>query len=107
MVVPLFAGIGAIVCEIAPTRRLALEYGSAAVAVFLLLRVIADTTDGAAWLRWLTPLGWTEELRPFTNSQPLVLLIPIAAIAVLLVVPPVIGRNRDIGSGLITTQRRG
>ena len=74
------------------------------MAVFLLLRVIADTTDGAAWLRWLTPLGWTEELRPFTNSQPLVLLIPIAAIAVLLVVPPVIGRNRDIGSGLITTR---
>ena len=32
--------------------------------------------DAAGWLRWATPLGWAEELRPFAGAQPLVLLLP-------------------------------
>jgi ABC-2 type transport system permease protein len=99
--IPVFAGIGAIASEIAPTRRLALELGCAIVALFLLLRVVADTTSDTEWLRWLSPLGWAEELRPFTGSHPLVLLLPVATTGVLLVLPVLVGKTRDIGSGLI------
>ena len=42
----------------------------------LLLRAIADTSAGAGWLRWLTPLGWAEQLRPFAGAQPWVLVLP-------------------------------
>ena len=65
--------------QLAPTRRVALELGGAVVGLSLLLRVVADTSSGAGWLRWATPLGWAEELRPFTGPRPLVLLLPLAA----------------------------
>jgi polyether ionophore transport system permease protein len=105
-VLAVFAGIGAVGSQIAPTRRIAIELGSAAVGVFWLLRVAADTSDAVSWLRWTTPLGWAEELRPFTGAQPLVLLLPVAATLVLLVLAARIASRRDIGTGLIGAHDR-
>ena len=56
-VVPVFVGVGAVASQVGSTRRTALALGSAAVGLSWLLRVLADTISGAAWLRWLTPLG--------------------------------------------------
>jgi ABC-2 type transport system permease protein len=63
--------------------------------------VIADTVAGAGWLRWATPLGWTEEMRPFAGARPVVLLLPIVATALFLGVAARLGAARDVGSGLI------
>ena len=98
-VVAVFVGVGALASQLAPTRRIALELGSAVVALFWLLRVIADTSSGAGWLRWATPLGWAEELRPFTGSQPAVLLLPVAATTLLLLAAAHLAAGRDIGTG--------
>jgi ABC-2 type transport system permease protein len=103
-VAAVFVGIGAIVSQLAPTRRVALELGCAMVAVFLLLRVVGDTSAGVGWLRWLTPLGWAEETRPFTGAHPLVLLLPLAATALLLLGALRIDRGRDIGTGLLAAR---
>jgi len=100
-VAAVFAGVGALVSQLAPTRRIALELGSATVGLFLLLRVIADTATGAAWLRWLTPLGWAEELRPFAGARPLVLALPAAATVLLLVLAARISIGRDVGTGVL------
>lgn len=101
---PVFAGVGALASQFAPTRRVALELGGGVLAVAFLLRVVADTSTGAGWLRWLTPLGWAEELRPFTGAQPLVLLLPLAATAVLLVLAVRLALLRDVGTGLLATR---
>jgi len=100
-VVPVFVGVGALASQLAPTRRIALELGGAIVALCLLLRVIGDTSPDTGWLRWATPLGWAEELRPFTGAQPLVLLLPVSVSVVLLVVAAVIAAGRDIGTGVL------
>jgi ABC-2 type transport system permease protein len=100
-VVPVFVGIGALVSQLAPTRRIALELGSGLVGLSLVLRVIGDTASGAAWVRWTTPLGWAEELRPFTGAHPAVLALPVAATALLLVLAQRIATRRDIGTGLL------
>jgi ABC-2 type transport system permease protein len=100
-VVPVFVGVGALVSQLAPTRRLALELGSATVGLFLALRVIADTASGAAWLRWATPLGWAEELRPFAGARPLALVLPVAATVLLLAAAARIAAGRDVGTGLL------
>src|SRR5262249_40405638 len=55
-VIPVFAGIGAVASQIAPSRRIAAEVSGGAGGLFFLLRVIADTVGGAGWLRWATPL---------------------------------------------------
>jgi ABC-2 type transport system permease protein len=95
------AGVGAVASQLAPNRRLALEIGGALVGLFFLLRVVADTTSGVGWLRWATPLGWAEELRPFAGPQPVVLLLPLGASVLLLAASARIAARRDIGAGLL------
>jgi len=103
-VVPVFAGVGALVSQLAPTRRLALELGGAVAGVSFVLRVIADTSGNFSWLRWVTPLGWAEEMRPFTGARTVVLLLPIAASIALFALAWRIAARRDIGSGLLAAR---
>jgi ABC-2 type transport system permease protein len=103
-VAAVFVGVGALSSQIAPTRRLALELGGAVLALMFLLRVIADTAAGAGWLRWLTPLGWAEQLRPFAGAQPLVLALPAAATVLLLGLSARIALRRDIGTGTLQSR---
>jgi ABC-2 type transport system permease protein len=100
-IVPVFIGVGALTSQLAPTRRLALELGGAVIGLAFLLRVVADTSSGAGWLRWATPLGWAEELRPFTGARPLVLLLPVALSVALLLVAARLASRRDVGTGLL------
>jgi ABC-2 type transport system permease protein len=96
-----FVGVGAIASQLASTRRLALELGGAALALAFLLRVVADTSSHLGGLRWLTPLGWAEEMRPFTGARPAVLLLPAAAATALLIAAGLIWLRRDVGEGLV------
>jgi ABC-2 type transport system permease protein len=100
-VAPVFAGVGALASQLAPSRRVALELSGSVLTVALLLRVIADTTSGLGWLRWATPLGWAEEMRPFTGEHPEVLLLPIAVGGALLAAAGRIAQWRDISNGLL------
>ena len=97
---PVFVGVGALAGQIAPTRRMATGIAGAVLAAALLLRMIADTSS-AGWLRWATPLGWAEELRPFTGARPAVLILPALATLALLLAAARIERRRDIGRGLL------
>lgn len=99
-----FAGVGALTSQIAPTRRLALEAGAAVLVAAFLLRVVSDTAARLDWLRWTTPLGWAEEARPFAEPRPAVLLLPALATALLLVVAARLAMRRDIGSGLLPSR---
>jgi ABC-2 type transport system permease protein len=96
-----FAGVGVLASQLAPTRRVALELSMAVLAVSLLMRVVADTSTTLDWLRWLTPLGWAEELRPFTGARPAVLLLPLAGTLLPLAPAWWIARWRDVGSGIL------
>jgi ABC-2 type transport system permease protein len=97
----LFAAIGALACQIAPTHRGAQALGGALVAVFLLVRIVADLVDGARSLRWATPLGWAGEVRPVTGSRPAVLLLFAVATALAAWATLAIARRRDVGTGLV------
>lgn len=101
-VIPGFVGVGAVCSQLAPTHRTALELGAAVVALAFVLRVVADTVDGAGWLQWLTPLGWAERLRAFTGPDPVVLLLPVAAGVVLIAVAGAIATRRDLGRGVLS-----
>lgn len=98
-----FVGISSLVGQIAPTRRLALGLGTAVFAVAFALRIVADTAGSLEWLRWATPLGWAEELRPFTGGQPAVLALFAAATVALLAASERIALRRDVGTGLLAS----
>jgi ABC-2 type transport system permease protein len=86
---------------VAPTHRGAQALGGALVALFLLLRIVADLVDGARDLRWATPLGWAGEVRPVTGSRPAVLLLFAAVTAVAVWATLAVARRRDVATGLV------
>jgi len=96
-----FAGVGALASQLGPTRRIALELALGALAAAFLLRVVADTSTALSSLRWVTPLGWAEELRPFATPRYRLLPVPLAAGAILAVAAGRIARHRDVGTGLL------
>jgi ABC-2 type transport system permease protein len=100
-VVPVFAGVGALASQLAPTKRLATGLSTGVLVIALALRTAASVSSDVQWLRWATPLGWAGEMRPFANPKPLVLLLPAATAVVLLVAAASIAVRRDIGRGLL------
>ncbi|MGZ6643585.1 MAG: polyketide antibiotic transporter [Solirubrobacteraceae bacterium] len=98
---PVFAGVGALASQLAPTRRGALALGTGVLGLALLVRMVADTASGAGRLRWVTPLGWAEELRAFAGARPLVLLLPVASAALMLALAARLSERRDVGVGLL------
>jgi ABC-2 type transport system permease protein len=99
-----FTGVGALTSQLAATRRVALELGAAVFAAALLLRVVADTSSGLVWLRWASPLGWAEEVHPFTDFDPAALLPPVAAVVILLAIALRMWLARDVGDGILRSR---
>lgn len=99
--VPVFVGVGGLASQVAPNRRLALGLSLAVMAAAFAVRVIADTVSGLGWLRWTTPLGWVEELRPFAHPDPWVIALPVCSGLLLLLPVSAIAARRDVGAGLI------
>ncbi len=96
----LYVGIGALASQLLPTRRGALELATGFLGLDLLLRVVSDTAD-LQGLHWVSPLGWVQELRPFGDSRPAVLLLPAVTTAGLLALSLSLERRRDIGGALL------
>lgn len=97
-----FLGLGALACQLASSRRLALELTGGALLVALVLRVVPDTSSSLGWLRWLTPLGWSEELRAFAGPHPAVIALPVALSLATLAGAAALWLGRDVGRGLLS-----
>ena len=67
----MFLAVGALTSQLAPTRRQASAYAGAVLGVSYALRMVADSGIGLGWLRWVSPLGWIEQLQPLTAPVPL------------------------------------
>jgi ABC-2 type transport system permease protein len=94
----MFLAVGVLAGELAATRRQANLIGGAVLGASMLIRMVADAGVGVAWLRWASPFGWIEELRPLTGSRPLAFL-PIAALVAACGVATVrLAAGRDLGA---------
>ncbi len=97
----MFAGVGLLAAQLAMNRRQANGIAAAAFAASLLIRVVADSAPRLHWLRWLSPLGWAEELHPLTSPAP-ALFLPIAAFTAALAAGAVfVAGRRDLGAGAL------
>ncbi len=96
-----FLAVGALASQLAATRRQAASYAGGALGVAYALRMMADSGAGLEWLRWATPLGWVEELRPLTSPRPLALLPIAALIAVLASATVYLAGIRDLCASTI------
>jgi len=98
-----FAALAAIAAQISGTARGARGLAITALAVCFLFRGVGDSGGGhgLSWLTWLSPLGWAEQVRPFTANRWWVLALPAAAIAAGTVVATGLAAYRDQGAGLL------
>ncbi len=97
----MFAATGALCGQLAGTRRQAAGMAAAVFGAAYLIRLIAYADMSLMWLRWASPLGWVDELRPLTGSRPL-LLIPVGVfIAVLAAATVILAGHRDLGASVL------
>ena len=101
----IFLAVGALASQFAATRRQANGLAAAVFAVAYLIRLVADSGTGLAWMRWISPLGWVENTKPLTGSQPLALVPVVVLTAALALGAVVVADRRDVGAGALARHR--
>jgi ABC-2 type transport system permease protein len=98
-----FAAVGGVTAQITSSARAAIGMATGFLGVVYVLRAIGDTTvdSGAGWLRWLSPIGWGQQVRPFQGDRWWVLFLPLAFFAVTAVLAHVLLAHRDHRAGLL------
>ena len=100
IVAVVFAAVGAVTSQIAPSRREAAALAAAIYGLAFVLRVVADASS-AGWVRWLTPFGWIEEVHAMTGDRP-VALLPLVGFTVLVTALALaLAARRDEGASLL------
>jgi ABC-2 type transport system permease protein len=97
---PAFAAVGALTAQIAATRREAAALAGAVFAAAFVVRAAADGSS-ATWLRWTTPIGWIEEMRPLTGARPAALLPLLVWTLAFATAAVRIAARRDDGASLL------
>jgi ABC-2 type transport system permease protein len=98
-----FATVAAVTCQLVNVRRRAAALAAGVLGVAYVLRMVGNSTDARSWVRWVTPLGWMDELKPYGDAD-LRALLPMLIVPVLLATLAVMLRaRRDIGGALLAT----
>jgi ABC-2 type transport system permease protein len=98
-----FSAVAAVTAQMSTGRRAAVGLGLAVVAVTYGLRAIGDLAEeGPSLLSWLSPIGWTQQVRAYAGDRWWVLLLPLGLWAALVPVAFALRARRDLGSGLLS-----
>ncbi|MEU1983354.1 ABC transporter permease [Nocardia sp. NPDC019395] len=99
-----FAAVAAVTAQICSGARLARGIAFAVLAVTFTLRAVGDAQAGAGPvnpLTWLSPQGWSLQVRPYAGDHWWVLLLHLALLTVVVAVAFALLRRRDSGAGLL------
>lgn len=96
-----FAGVAAVTAQLFDSARASLGLAGLALGVAFGIRAAADAGGpGIQWLRWVSPLGWAEEVRAFAANRSWVLLLMVVAAAALVFLSLQLLGRRDVGLGM-------
>ncbi|RMI35012.1 ABC transporter permease [Nocardia stercoris] len=99
-----FATVAAVTAQLSASARTARGIGFAVLATAFLLRAVGDMRSGdgpANPLTWLSPLGWSLQVRPFAGDRWWVLSLHVVAAVLLTLLAYALLRHRDLGAGLL------
>jgi ABC-2 type transport system permease protein len=94
-----FTAAAAVAAQLSPSARVARGFAFAVLGTAFTLRAVGDAGSGA--LSWLSPLGWSLQVRPYAGDRWWVLLLHLATTVVLTVVAYRLLAGRDVGAGLV------
>ncbi|TRW79318.1 ABC transporter permease [Mycolicibacterium sp. 018/SC-01/001] len=96
-----FAAVAAVAAQLSPGARVARGAALAALGAAFTLRAVGDAGSRASFLSWLSPLGWSLEVRPYAGDRFTVLALHLALTVALLAVAYLLLSRRDVGAGLL------
>ncbi|PJJ02916.1 ABC-2 type transport system permease protein [Streptomyces sp. 2333.5] len=99
----LFAALAAIAAQLTESARLAKGLTGAALGLAFALRAAGDTatTDGTSPLTWISPIGWSQNLRAYAGERWWLALLFLAATALAGSVAYALTARRDLGMSFL------
>lgn len=94
-----FTAVAALTAQLSPSARVARGVAFSVLGTAFVLRAVGDAGSGG--LSWLSPLGWSVQVRPYAGDRWWVLLLHLATAIVLTVAAYRLRARRDVGAGLI------
>jgi ABC-2 type transport system permease protein len=94
-----FTAVAAVAAQLSPSARFARGTAFAVLATAFTLRAVGDAGSGT--LSWLSPLGWSLQVRPYAGDRWWVLLLHLATAVLLTGLAYRLLAGRDVGAGLI------
>lgn len=105
-----FVGVASVVVQAMPSGRGSNGVAAALVGVAYVTRGIGDalgspneqlTRVDPSWLSWLSPIGWGQATRPYSEPTLTPLLAAIVGFALLAAIALVLRSRRDLGASII------
>ena len=97
-----FAAVAAVCAQLTVSARSAVGLGMAVIAVAYALRAVGDLAANApGWQSWLSPIGWTQQIRAYAGEQWWVLCLPLLLVAALVPLAFWLREHRDLGAGAL------
>ena len=94
-----FSAVAAVAAQLSTSARTSRGIAFAILGLAFTLRAVGD--PGSGTLSWLSPLGWSLQVRPYAGDRWWVLLLHLSATTLLTVLAYQLLRRRDVGAGLI------
>lgn len=94
-----FTAVAAVAAQLSPSARFARGAAFAVLGAAFTVRAVGDAGSGA--LSWLSPLGWSLQVRPYAAERWWVLLLHLTATAALTWLAYRLAARRDVGAGLL------
>jgi len=94
-----FSAVAAVSAQLSTGARTARGIAFGVLGFAFALRAVGDASTGT--LSWLSPLGWSLQVRPYAGERWWVLLLQLVTTVVLTIAAYMLLRHRDIGGGLI------
>ncbi|MFC4605648.1 ABC transporter permease [Rhodococcus kronopolitis] len=94
-----FTAVAAVAAQLSTSARTARGIAFGVLGAAYALRAVGDAGSGA--LSWLSPLGWSLQVRPYAGDRWWVLLLHLTTTVALTAAAYALLRRRDVGAGLI------
>lgn len=93
------AGLAAVACQVSASARTCGAIAAAGLGVLYVVRAVGDTSVG--WLSWLSPFGWSTQLRAWSDPRWWVLALYVVLFLALVGLAQGLRARRDLGAGIL------
>lgn len=100
----MFGAVAAVCAQLTSSARAARGMAISVLGLAFLLRAVGDSASGVSWLSWLSPLGWTERIRPYAGQRWWVAVLCAAVAAATAGAAALLAARRDLDAGLLPSR---